>query len=63
MEFVDILGYTPSLCCLVHVVVVRVVYIIGFIVMMLFPWWPPPCGVGRIAMLAYESYIIFLMPL
>ena len=31
--------------------------------MTIYPWCPPPCGVGRVTSLVYRSFIISLMPL
>ena len=51
MTFVGIVGYTPGSGGLVHAVVMRVVYIVGFIMMSIFPRCPPPCGFKRVSTL------------
>ena len=57
------MGYTPGLVGLDHSVVEIAVYSGGFIIIMMFPWCSPPCGIVRFVLLAYMSCIILLMTL
>ena len=59
--FVVTMRYTPESVGLIHSVVERVVYSAGFIMMLIFPWWPPPFVFGRFTVLVYRRCIILSM--
>ena len=58
MAFDGSMGYTPSLDGFSLAVVNRVVHSIRFMVILMFLWCPPPCGVERVSALAYRRGII-----
>ena len=63
VAFDGTVGYTPGLGGLSHAVVERVVYSVGFMMIPMSPWCPPPYSVGRVTTLVYKSCIISLMVL
>ena len=58
VAFVGTVLYTPELGGFTRSMVERVAYIVGSFMMLVWPWWHPPCGVGSFAVLAYSDCII-----
>ena len=60
-QLVGTVGCTPGSGWLVHTVLERLVFSIGFMMILVYSWCPPTCGVVSVAVLAYRICIILLM--